>query len=493
MRNDESSNTASQEIVFKPQAGPQTAALSCAADILIYGGSSGGGKTYGILLETLRYHGNPKFDAIIFRRTYPQIKNPGGLWDESNEVYPFFGATPSLTTLDWTFPSGAKVKFAHMDSDQTRFDYQGTQVAMIAFDELTHFSDIIFWYMVSRIRSLSGVPGIIRGTCNPDPDSWVAKFIAWWIDWETGYPIKERSGALRWFLRRGDEIIWADTRDELMPMCGQDEEPTSVTFIASSIYDNQILLKKDPKYLSRLLSMPMVEREQLLKGNWKIRRAAGNMFRREWYEIVDAAPELIQVVRYWDRAATKKKEATQSKTEQKENNPDWTVGLLMGKTASNVFYILDVVRFQGSPLEVETRIRNIAKQDGIRFMQALETDPGQAGIVEASYLTRALAGLNIRMIPVAKASKVERAIPYSAQVQAGNVKLVRGQWNDAYLTEHENFPPPPSGKDDQVDGGSGALSVLLHGFTGQSSISEPQERERNVAFGVGGRSRRLNF
>jgi predicted phage terminase large subunit-like protein len=327
-----------------------------------------------------------------------------------------------------------------MGSDQTRFDYQGTQVAMIAFDELTHFSSQIFWYMISRIRSISGVPGLIRCTCNPDPDSWVARFIAWWIDWDTGYPIKERSGVLRWFLRRGDDLVWADSKEELLPQCVTGEAPTSLTFIASSIYDNQILLRKDPAYLSRLMSMPLVEREQLLHGNWKIRKAAGTMFRREWFQIVESASALIEVVRYWDRAASVPEET---------DNPDWTVGVKMGKTAANQFYILDVVRFQASPLDVEQRIRNVASQDGRDVMVALEHDPGQAGKVEASYYTRAFAGMNIRMIGIGGKAKIERATPYSAQVQAGNVKMVRAHWNEAFITEHENFPPTGQGKDDQ--------------------------------------------
>ncbi len=463
-------------VIFKPQKGPQAKSLSSPADILIYGGSAGGGKTFGLLLETLRYHQNPLFDAIIFRATYPQITNPGGLWDESNEIYPYFGATPSITSLGWKFLSGAKVKFAHMNSDQTRLDYQGTQVAMIGFDELCHFSSVIFWYMISRIRSMSGVPGIIRCTCNPDPESWVARFISWWIDWDTGYPIKERSGVLRWFLRRGDDLIWGDSKEELMPQCAQDEVPTSVTFIASSIYDNQILLRKDPVYLSRLLSMPMVEREQLLKGNWKIRKSAGTMFRREWFKIVDTAPEIREKVRYWDRAAS---------TPEESDNPDWTVGELWGKTPENQFYVLDVVRFQGTPLEVEQRIANIASQDGPRVMVALEHDPGQAGKMEASYYTRKFAGLNIRMIPTGGKAKIERATPYSAQVQAGNVKLLRAHWNDLFITEHENFPPTGKGKDDQVDSGSGSILVLTQGTSGVSKVLDPVDRQREVGIDQG--------
>lgn len=476
-----------EPIVFKPQVGPQEQLLGSPADIVVYGGSAGSGKTYGVLLEALRYHQNPQFDAVIFRRTCPQITNPGGLWDESNEIFPFFGATPSVTQLEWTFPSGAKVKFAHMENDQTRFNYQGTQIALLGFDEVTHFSQTVFWYMVSRIRSLSGVPGLIRCTCNPDPDSWVAQFISWWINWETGYPIKERSGVLRWFLRREDELIWGDTKEELLPLCAKDELPTSLTFIAASIYDNKILLDKDPQYLSRLMSMPLVEREQLLKGNWKIRKAAGTMFRREWFQIVDVAPECRSQVRYWDRAATPKKETTEIR---KANDPDWTVGERWGRSAEKQYYVMDVIRLQGTPLDVERAIKNAASQDGQRVMVALEHDPGQAGVVEASYYTRTLAGLNIRMIQFGKKSKIERATPYSAQVQAGNIFLVKGPWNETFITEHVNFPPTSKGKDDQVDAGSGGFFVLTEGdAAGASTVVKAQPYQREVGLEMS--SRRL--
>lgn len=106
-------------------------------------------------------------------------------------------------------------KLTHIKNIKNAADegqWQGTQAAMFGFDELTHFSKSQFFYMLSRNRSDSGVKGYIRATCNPDADSWVADFISWWIDHETGYPIPERSGQIRWMYRNNDEIYWADTR-----------------------------------------------------------------------------------------------------------------------------------------------------------------------------------------------------------------------------------------------------------------------------------------
>jgi hypothetical protein len=189
--------------VIGPQPGPQQTFLCSAADIAIYGGAAGGGKTFAELLEPLRHVGNKDFGAVIFRRTTPQITNEGALWDESLKLYPLLGAKPNQGDLYWTFPSGSTVSFKHLEHDKTVLNWQGSQIPLICFDELTHFTQKQFWYMVSRNRSMCGVRPYIGATCNPDADSWVAE-LTWWINQETGYPIPVRAGMLRWFIRIGD-------------------------------------------------------------------------------------------------------------------------------------------------------------------------------------------------------------------------------------------------------------------------------------------------
>ncbi len=112
----------------------------------------------------------------------------------AKNFYPRLGGTPHLGMREWRWPGGGKIKFAHLQFDSTVYDWQGAQITLICFDELTHFSKHQFFYMVSRNRSTCGVRPYIRATCNPDADSWVADFLAWWIDPETGLPIPERAG-----------------------------------------------------------------------------------------------------------------------------------------------------------------------------------------------------------------------------------------------------------------------------------------------------------
>ena len=336
------------------QPGPQTEFLRSCADICIYGGAAGGGKTAGLILEPLRHVGRiANFAAVFFRRTMPQITNPGALWDESLNFYPRLGGTPHLRMREWRWPHGGKIKFSHLQFETTVYDWQGAQITLICFDELTHFSAHQFFYMLSRNRSTCGVRPYIRANCNPDADSWVADFLAWWIDPESGLPIPERAGVLRYFVRIAEKIVWADRPEELMqdllrghglPPGIDPPLPMSVTFIPATVFDNPALLRVNPEYVGWLLSLPILERERLLGGNWKIRPAAGLYFRREWCAVVDAIPADLDVVRYWDLAATEKTEF---------NDPDWTVGIKLGRDKNGGYWLLDMVRARANPGDVE--------------------------------------------------------------------------------------------------------------------------------------------
>lgn len=435
-----------------PQRGPQTQFLASTADIAIYGGAAGAGKTFAELLEAARHSCNPHFGAVIFRRTTPQITNEGGLWDESCKLYPLIGADPRIGDLLWRFKSGATVSFAHLEHDKTVFNWQGSQVPLICFDEITHFTEKQFWYMVSRNRSMCGVRPYIRATCNPDPDSFVARLIAWWINQETGYPIPERAGVLRWFIRIGDTIVWADHPHELAghinPLDGLPIPPKSLTFIPAKLSDNAALMAADPGYVANLMALPTVERERLLGGNWKIRAAAGLLFQRGWCPMVDAIPFGTTFVRGWDLAATPKTET---------NDPDWTAGTKLGRIPDGRFIVAHHLRMREGPSVVERTLLNTAAQDGIETAIALPQDPAQAGKAQVLNLAKLLAGFNVRFAP-ASGDKVTRFSAFSAQAEAGNVLVLRGPWNDEWFTALEGFPDAEH--DDDADSTSEAFNSL---------------------------------
>ena len=433
---------------FTPQPGPQADFLASPADIAIYGGAAGGGKTWALLMEPLRHVANPGFGAVIFRRTTVQVKNEGGLWDESEGLYPLAGARGFRSQLTWRFPSGAAVRFAHLEHDKTVYDWQGAQVPLIGFDELTHFSGKQFWYLVSRNRSPCGVRPYIRATCNPDADSWVAGFIAWWLEEGTGLPAPERAGVLRWFVRDGDALVWADAPGELAARY-PDLPPKSATFVPARLSDNTALMRADPGYLANLLALPAVERARLLDGNWKVRAAAGLLFRRHWCRIVEAAPQGLRMVRGWDLAGTPK---------TLHNDPDWTCGVKIGRSDGGAYYVLDHVRLRDTPGEVERLIRHTAEADGPEVEVSLPQDPGQAGKAQSLALTRALEGYAVRTSPES-GDKATRFAPFSAQAEGGAVHVLRAEWNEAWFSALEAFPD--ARHDDDADATSRAFNSFL--------------------------------
>ena len=443
-----------------PQEGPQMEFAQSPADITINGGGAGGGKSFGLLIDPLRDIHNPRYGAVIFRRLTTQIRQEGGLWDESESIYPMLGALPRRQSLQWRFPSGAKIQFAHMEHEKTRFGYQGAQIAYIGFDELTHFTEKQFWYLVSRNRSPSGVPGRIRATCNPDPDSFVRRLVSWWIDEDSGYAIPERSGVVRFFIRIKDELHWSGTRQELWDKFGATVRPKSLTFILSSVYDNPKLLEKDPTYLSNLEALPHVERMQLLGvgkrgGNWKVRPAAGLIFKAEWFPVVEVAdPGATFKVRFWDRAATPITPTTPA--------PDATVGTLLSKDRHGIFYIEDRIKMYDSAYKVEEKILATAEKDGRGVIVGFRQDPGSAGKGEAEQLARKIGQKGVTFYySTVTGDKLTYARPVSAMAEKKNIKIVKAGWNKEFLDVLENFDGSDGGKDDEVDSLTGGFDVLV--------------------------------
>lgn len=437
---------------IRPQPGPQENFLKSPADIVIYGGGAGGGKTFGLLLEAARHVANPEYGAVIFRRESVQITNEGGLWDNALALYPRIGARPiKAPKLGFVFASGAKVTFAHLNQETDVLGWQGSQIPMLAFDELCHFERSQFFYLLSRNRSTCGIRPYVRATCNPDADSWVAEFISWWIDAD-GFPIPSRAGKLRWFCRIADQIQWADSPADLVTAHGiAPEDAKSITFIPALVTDNPALLQADPGYLANLKALGRVERERLLLGNWRIKPAAGLYFPRHAVNIVDAPPaDLTATCRAWDLAATPPTESAPS--------PDATTAVLLARTRAGRFVVLHALTLRAGPHKVREAITNTASQDGHGVRIAIPQDPGQAGKDQAAGYVSLLAGYTIVTRRPSR-DKITRASPFAAQWQAGNVDLVQGPWNEAFLSELEAFPDAAS-HDDFVDAAADAFAEV---------------------------------
>ncbi len=443
--------------------------LSSPADIVIYGGAAGGAKTTSLLWSQSRWCANPKvrgFQGVIFRRTYPMIFNPGSLWAESEKWLPYFGGTPTRGDARWNFPRGNQMVFRHLQHEANVEDWKGAQLAEIGFDELTNFSERMFFYFLSRARSMCGVRPSIRATTNPDPQSWVKKLISWWLDPKTGLALEERCGVIRWFIRDGDKMLWGDSYEELKQFCKPGMEPKSLTFINSKVQDNIALMEGDPAYLGNLHALAQYERELLLNGNWNVRRNAGMRFKRDWLPIRSAPQgQIIRMVRYWDRASTE--------VSDKNKDPDWTAGVKMFKDSEGKFGVAHCRRDRVTPGGVRKMMREMAILDGSRTELFFEQDPGSAGVAERDGLYEYLA----KWAPSAtipSGSKWVRSAGLSSAAEHGLVYLLRGDWNEDFLDEYEAFadedqllPGEELGHDDQVDAGSGAFNELADDLGGR--------------------------
>lgn len=386
--------------------------------------------------------------------------NSGSLWDASYKIYNYYPAAIPVKTPrpSWKFPSGATIMFAQLEYENTIYEFQGTEICLIEFDELTHFTEKQFWYMLSRNRSTCGIRPYIRASTNPDPDSFVAKLIQWWWNPDTGYAIPERSGVIRYFARMEEQILWGDTKKEVREQGAEEADILSFTFIASSLKDNQVLMETNPQYLSNLKALPFVDRERLLKGNWKIRPAAGLLFRRIKVNLLEQLPtDVIVWARGWDLAAT---------SEDEKGDPAYTAGVLIGKRKNGRYIIADVINRRLSSAEVRELIRITCMADKAKYgrvVTRLPQDPGQAGKAQAESFLKFLSGFPVKIVPES-GDKVTRAEPLSAQwlglegMDKGNVDVLLAEWNEMYLNQLESFP---EGKfKDMVDASSSAFHEI---------------------------------
>lgn len=454
----------SYEIEYRgPHPGPQTKFLQSSAEIAVYGGQRGGGKSFALLLDCARGTHVNGYGAVIFRRTEPMITSTGGLWDESLKIYPHFKAKAKPSDLEWVFPNGSTVQLRGLQHDSDAEKWQGMSIPVLAFDELTHFTERQFFAMGAANRSTCGITPYIRGTCNPVPSDdpiggWVHRFLQWWIDEETGFAIEKRSGVIRWCVRVDDEFKWGGSKQEMIdryyrkdispnsPM--QPVQAKSVTFVPAKLSDNPTMLHNNPTYLANLMNLPEVERQRWAFGNWNAKVRAGTFFKVGKTEIVDVVPANLRYCRSWDLAHT-------------DGDGDWTVGVKIGTDGKGTFYITDVKRGQWEAFSRDDVIKVTADSDNAEesfVMTRFPEDPS-AGKSEAARLVKMVRPHPVKSVAVPRKNKEARASGFASQFNAGNVKLLKGPWNSGFLSRLDTFPTKDV-PDDEVDAAADGFNEL---------------------------------
>lgn len=373
----------------------------------LFGGAGGPGKSVALLMAALQYVDTTGYSALLIRKTFSDLSLPSALMDVAQVWLANTDARWSEIEKSWKFPSDATLTFGYLDNIKDKFRYQSAMFQFIGFDELTQFPESDYTFMFSRLRRSAGsdIPIRMRAASNPGNIG---------HDW-----VKIR-------------FMGVDHPDRI--------------FLSAKIADNPHLDIEE--YRKSLAELDPITRRQIEDGDWTARHG-GSKFRREWFEIVDAAPADAISVRCWDMAATESKIG---------KDPDWTVGLRLSRTANNVLYVTDVRRMRGTPNATEQLLEQTATLDGKNVKIRMEQEPGSSGIKAVDdYRRRVLMGHDFTGTP-STGSKELRANPVASQAEAGNVKIVRGSWNAAFLDEIELFPN--GSHDDQVDALSGALDAL---------------------------------
>ena len=490
------------KITYKPNPGPQTDAHASPADILIYGGGAGGGKTRFLVAEPLRHKDRKGFTAAIFRRTFPQITGQGGIWAEACELYPAFdGKMREGKQLDCEFKSGATIAFRQLQHEKTKYEHQGTQLAYLGFDELTHFTEGQFFYMIGRMRTKCGIKPYCRATCNPDAGSWVAEFISWWIDPDTGFVIKERCGKLRYFVRvntgEREELVWADSKQELIDLYPQfkKHQIKSVTFIEAMLKDNPHV---DKSYEGNLLALPKIERERLLRGNWKA--TEGSIIDPNWikgYTIVDGAFRFLHTgyvfnipiaqcrrIATIDTAGTSKEKAATLRGDP----PSWSVCAIWDMlptyvtTADGSRVVLSELLF----LRYVWRNQVDWNQLKASIPEVLYTWNVQKAYIENAHygqpLSKEIRGCSTELVgPVisgmddsSRGAKLERAVASGLLTRLENGKIFvpveRPAWLVAWLREVTVWTGLPKEPADQIDTASYACYVSKRSASGWGGV-----------------------
>ena len=449
--------------IKRPNFGPSSekqklVLLENEVDIHLTGGGAGSGKSFLSLLKAAKLVEDPAAKVMVLRLSYPMLKD---LISASKQIYPHFGGIYKAQARAWVFPNGAEIDFKAMPKDL--LEVQGWERTTYIVDEAAEFKLDDILAIFSRLRSATykGKMSMLL-TCNPNKTSYLLDFVQFSLDQE-GIPLPGTENKTRYFCVQNSHVKWANSAEELYEKYGNGLKlgvefvPMKFKFTPMLCYDNKVLMKADPGYPGRLLSQPRVNQLRLLYGSWYAAVEGSSMVTEDMFEIVDHPPiNPIAKIRGWDMAASIPNESNNFKC-------DWTAGVLMSKDMYGNFYIENVARDQKQIDGVLKLIKDTAWDDGLDIRQVIPCDPGQAGKVANRFYVTFLAEHGVSTKIEASnphANKATRFGPFASVAANGAIKIVRGDWNRAYLDEICYFTGKKGDTDDQADATSSAFNQL---------------------------------
>ena len=447
----------------------------------------GSSKSYIGLMRHLRWVDDPAYRGFCVRKNSTTLMRSGGLFEDAlylyRQVYP--NVVPKYKDQKIVFPSGATVSFSHYESDRDSERWRGIQASTFMYDESTDAEEHHIWFLISRLRTRAKMTPNIWLTCNPSPSHFLRRWVDWWLyprdHPKFGMPDPEKQGVERWIIRKNGEIVWGDTKEELIykhgnPDLALDHEdqikPMSITCLFGCVYDNPPLMESQPQYVSNLENLPEIEKRRNLYGDWEARITESTYFQRGWVEEISGYDEsqIEKLVRAYDFAGSLKSDANPS--------PDYTVAALMARMKDGTYLVLDIKRTRIRFGDWEKFIIENAMEDREKYRHVdvlIPQDPNPAAKAACEMLIRSLAekGFYAQKIR-ASTSKLDRFRPFSAMCQNSGVKFLKGcatdlenkvyNDNNFLYKELENFngmrKRGESGHDDLVDSISDCFSYL---------------------------------
>jgi phage terminase large subunit-like protein len=492
----------------------QRAAIDSKADIVIFGGGNGPGKTFALQMLPLQreYLSTAGCQSVIFAESNVKLEMAGGLVDKCKKWYgqahPLgedgYRQTPKKR---WTWPvpgGGSSTIDLSFVGEPGQWD--AMEAAVICIDQVEQVEETQFFGVIGRNRTTCGARPRVFATANPPPealDHWLTKMLSrgGWIG-EDGFPVQEMAGVIRYYARHPDtdEFIFADDPSELEEagLLLSDPEggviaPTSVTFFPALIDDHPDAAFR-AEYKRKLAGLTQFERRRRLEGNWFVTEEAGKYFSIGMFPVVDYEPSRnAQRVRAWDNAWSTSDKA------------DWTPGVLESMEPDGGLYICDLIRFRGTISHVERAVLLVALVDGRNVTIRLPKDAGLAGYAQ-SRLAERLGALGFHVVLTAdRGDKLTRSKAYQGCAERGQVRLanmhttagvaaqlldtfeehdksgqvvrVKGldrsnistlaRWHDSFIADHVRFGRDTVAKryvkKDTVDAAVGGYEVLAEG------------------------------